>query len=161
MTTIHVQVRDAKADEMLFSEHLDIPDSENATEIIRGALTQAYLMTHGIKKPPREVLPLVKDAVISLYVDQKLSTEEIGRVYNCGKEAVSRFLRANGVPMRPQHRRRTEPTQQQRDAVLALVQVKATRNQIMAKTGLSEHHLRMVMLELGIRLPKGRRSGEQ
>jgi len=158
MTIVHVQVRDAKGDpsEPLFAEYLEIPDAADASEIIRGALAQAFF-THGVKRAPRDVLPLARDTVISLYVDKRLSTIEIGAVYNCGKEAVSRFLRANDVPMRPKHRRRVEPTQQQREQVLALAQAKATRDEILTKTGLSAYYLRELQAEYGIKLPKGRR----
>jgi transposase-like protein len=75
------------------AEELDISSAS-----VYNILDEKSVKTRTSAKTQKLELPL--DEIIDLYLDQKLSTEEIAKKYNCGSETIRRRLHENNVELR-------------------------------------------------------------
>ena len=46
-------------------------------------------------------LNLNKDLLYDLYVNQKLTSKEVGKIFDCSSKAVRNYLKAYDIPVRP------------------------------------------------------------
>lgn len=145
MAILHVIVRDPKAEEILFSEYVEIPESESPSTLIQAALAAGFL-SHGIKRGMSEGIEMTRENLIRMYLDEKKSTIAIAVDLGVSPGVIQRFLKRNGVTMRAPGKHPPDLSPELIAQIVSLyVDKKWAVKAVCDETGLTDHQVRRIL----------------